>query len=229
MQKLQAIQNTALRMATGCTADTNINHLHQETSTLPLKIHRQLHASNLKQKSASINHPLNKLMTQPAPLKPRKDNKIMKDSLFLSNSNIINPPQTNTLNDIEIEQNIKANHTQAVENHKTNLPKKIQQLAAPKIHKSKVTLNRYQRRLLSPLRTDKFPFLLTYLHKINPIAHPSPTCPLCSDQPHNTQHLFQCKHIQTTLTPSYLWNRPCEAAELLKTWRRALDDPSLPQ
>ena len=135
-------------------------------------------------------------MTQPAPLKPRKDNKIMKDSLFLSNNNIINPPQTNTLNDIEIEQNIKANHTQAVENHKTNLPKnKILQTAAPKIHNSEETLNRYQRRLLSQLRTDKSPFLLTYLHKINPIAHPSP---LCSDQPHNTQHLFQCTHIQTT-------------------------------
>ena len=29
MSKLQTIQNTALRIATGCTADTNTHHLHQ--------------------------------------------------------------------------------------------------------------------------------------------------------------------------------------------------------
>ena len=36
INKLQVMQNAALRTATGCTQDTNIQHLHDETLTLPI-------------------------------------------------------------------------------------------------------------------------------------------------------------------------------------------------
>ena len=42
--KLKVMQNAALRTATGCTQDTNIQHLHDETLTLPIREHLQLHA-----------------------------------------------------------------------------------------------------------------------------------------------------------------------------------------
>src|SRR6185436_160153 len=51
MNNLQIIQNNALRIATGCTADTNTNHLHQETLVLPLSNHLRLHASQLREKT----------------------------------------------------------------------------------------------------------------------------------------------------------------------------------
>jgi len=51
LSQIQILQNSALRIATGCTADTNINHLHQETQVLPLKEHLFLHANQLKTKS----------------------------------------------------------------------------------------------------------------------------------------------------------------------------------
>ena len=35
INKLQVMQNAALRTATGCTQDTNIQHMHDETLTLP--------------------------------------------------------------------------------------------------------------------------------------------------------------------------------------------------
>ena len=35
INKLQVMQNAALRTATGCTQDTNIQHLHDETLKLP--------------------------------------------------------------------------------------------------------------------------------------------------------------------------------------------------
>ena len=35
INKLQVMQNAALRTATGCTQDTNIQHLHDETLTTP--------------------------------------------------------------------------------------------------------------------------------------------------------------------------------------------------
>ena len=37
LNKLQIIQNSSLRIATGCTRDTNCQHLHEETKILPLK------------------------------------------------------------------------------------------------------------------------------------------------------------------------------------------------
>ena len=57
INKLQVMQNAALRPATGCTQDTNIQHLHDETLTLPIHEHLQLHASQYKQKTPSITSP----------------------------------------------------------------------------------------------------------------------------------------------------------------------------
>ena len=58
--KLQTIQNMALRIATGCTSDTNIQHLHNETNILPLNAHLKLHSSQLRLKSQHPTHPLHK-------------------------------------------------------------------------------------------------------------------------------------------------------------------------
>ena len=63
INKLQVMQNAALRTATGCTQDTNIQHLHDETLTLPIHEHLQLHASLYKQKTQHPSHPLHKHTT----------------------------------------------------------------------------------------------------------------------------------------------------------------------
>ena len=63
INKLQVMQNAALRTATGCTQDTNIQHLHDETLTLPIHEHLQLHASQYKQKTQHTSHPLHKHTT----------------------------------------------------------------------------------------------------------------------------------------------------------------------
>src|SRR3984893_13485485 len=165
-----------------------MNHFHQETKVLPLKDHCNLHTSNLKQMAASSYHPLNKLMDQPKPARN------MKESLFLLNKNIINPSKSNNLNDTEINQNIKVNHSHAVTNHKWTIPEnKILEMQAPEIHHSEETLTRYHRRLLSQLRTNKSPFLLSYLHTINPSEHPSPLCPFAL-----TKHMTQKRCIDTS-------------------------------
>ena len=59
INKLQVMQNAALRTVTGCTQDTNIQHLHDETLTLPIHEHLQLHASQYKQKTQHPSHPPN--------------------------------------------------------------------------------------------------------------------------------------------------------------------------
>src|SRR6478609_5210346 len=64
LNKIQTTQNTALRITTGCTADTNIQHLHTETEILPLRNHVKLHASQLRQKAQLSTHPLHPLTKQ---------------------------------------------------------------------------------------------------------------------------------------------------------------------
>ena len=63
INKLQIIQNTALRTATGCTQDTNIQHMHDETRILPIHEHLQLHTSQYKQKTQHPSRPLHKHTT----------------------------------------------------------------------------------------------------------------------------------------------------------------------
>ena len=60
INKLQVIQNAPLRTSTGCTHETNIQHLHDETLTLPIHEDLQLHASQHKQKTQHPSHPLYK-------------------------------------------------------------------------------------------------------------------------------------------------------------------------
>ena len=64
--KLQKIQNAALRTITGCTLDTNTQNLHSETKILPLQNHLKLHASQLTQKASHPTHSLHPLTTQEA-------------------------------------------------------------------------------------------------------------------------------------------------------------------
>ena len=63
IDKLQVMQNAALKIVTGCTQDTNIQHLHDETLIPPIHDHLQLHASQYKQETQHPSHPLHKHTT----------------------------------------------------------------------------------------------------------------------------------------------------------------------
>jgi len=72
IEKLQTIQNKCLRKITGCTRDTNAQHLHDETKILPLKEHFKLHSLILKEKSKDNQHPFHDLNLQPQSLRNKK-------------------------------------------------------------------------------------------------------------------------------------------------------------
>ena len=220
-EKIQQVQNSALRIATGCTSDTSIDHLHQETKVLPIKTHTTLHSSNLKQKTKDPQHPLHHLNFQPTA--PRH----MKSTIFNNPHSIIDPnPQTQNLTPAEIKQNIKRNHQSIVETHLQGLPNnKLLNTPYPPINPEEEFLPRKTRRILAQLRTNKSPILLEYLHKINPANHPDPTCPLCHSSNHNTNHLFTCTSLPTTLTVQDLWNDPRGVEELLSRWADAMALP----
>ena len=85
---------------------------------------------------------------------------------------------------------------------------KILRTPPPHTSSSEEILPRLTRRTLAQLRTNKSPFLKSYLHKVNAKTHPSPLCPLCNIHTHDTHHLFSCTHIRTTLSPLDLWTDP---------------------
>ena len=223
LQKLQSTQNKALRIATGCTLDTNIHHIHQETYTLPLEHHLRLHASNFKQKCYLPSHPLQPLLHQPSP--PRT----MKPTIFNCQNTTSNPPAPTPPTTDNIQQNIKQIHTLIVNNYLQDQPlNKVLNDHPPAIDSSEQSLPRHTRTTLAQLRTNKSPFLLSYLHKINATKYISPLCPLCRTIPHDTTHLFQCPEVQTSLTPQDLWKNPHGVAALLETWSSKLD-PAAPR
>ena len=100
-------------------------------------------------------------------------------------------------------------HTSIVSKHlATRDNNKILSKPRPHISSSEEILPHLTRRILAQLRTNKSPYLKSYLHKVNAKSHPSPLCPLCNTHTHDTHHLFNCTHIHTTLSPLDLRTDP---------------------
>jgi hypothetical protein len=215
--KLQTIQNTALRIATGCTADTNNLHLHHETQVLPIKQHLQLHASLYKEKTLLPEHPLHTKHNQPPP--SRK----MKSTIFHQHTPLITPPHPQPPSPSSINQNCKTIHSTIVQDFLDHCPPcKITNTTYPNLNPSEENLPRHRRVTLAQLRTNKSPFLNLWKHTINPTLYPSPNCTLCPNAIHDTNHLFTCPTIPTHLTPLHLWTSPQEVSGLLDTWEGKL-------
>ena len=114
-------------------------------------------------------------------------------------------------------------HTSIVSRHLTTRgSNKILCTPPPHISSSEERFPRLTNRTLAKLRTNKSPFLKSYLHKGDAKSHPSPLCPLCNTHTHDTHHLLNCTHIRITLSPLDLWTDPDRVMELLPRWRDKL-------
>ena len=220
MQRLQTIQNTALRLSTGHTKDTNVQHLHDETYTLPLKVHTKMLASQFREKAMDPTHPLHEATLQPPPPRLKKQTVFNSDyTLKVQRCDRGNPDLTMK----DISRNIKTIHTETVRQYLRDRPvNSLLNAPALKIHASEKNLTRKQRRTLAQLRANKSPLLESYLHKLDSMNHPTPTCLLCNRHDHDTKHLFTCTELRTALTVEDLWNRPVEVAELVEEWEDRL-------
>ena len=69
IKKLQTIQNTTLRITTGCTRDTNTQHLLDKTKVLLMDAHLKFYAIQLKQLTQIQTHPLHDLNSHSDPLR----------------------------------------------------------------------------------------------------------------------------------------------------------------
>ena len=167
----------------------------------PIQKHLQLHASQVRQNAQYPSHPLYRYTTY------NTSRRLMKPTTFNNYRYIPTDPCTVTTADIkanmlDIHTIIVSQHFAARDNNK------ILHSHPPQVSSTEENLPRNTRHTLAQLRTNKSPFLLSYLHKIDASTHPSPLCPLCHIHKHTTQHLFSCPQIRTTLSALDLWRDP---------------------
>ena len=112
INKLQVMQNAALRACTGCTHDTNIQHLHDETNILPIQKHLQLHASQVRQNAQYPSHPLYRYTTH------NTSQRLMKPATFNNSRYTTNiPTDPCTVTTADIKANMRDIHTTIVSQH----------------------------------------------------------------------------------------------------------------
>mgnify|MGYP007048355338 CR=1 FL=1 len=206
--KLQIVQNQALRVITGCLLMSPIEHLHRETKILPLKEHGEMLSKQFLLNCNLPGHPGYKHLERPVPERPTRKPTIyrLKDSI-----RHLLPVSDKSL----LKKGMKDVHTESVQstiNQYNN--NKVLDNAPPPIDIEEQNLTRKSRCLLSQLRSGYSRKLNSYMSRIDNTVQD--ICPECGDSPHNTNHLFSCRRNPTTLTPINLWTTPNQAANFLK-------------
>ena len=209
-KELQTSQNQALRTITGCVKMSNIDHLHSETKSMPVKDHCNMLSKQFLLATQKPNHPNHCALDENVP-------RLMKNSLttkfgpYIQTMTNNQPIETQTYKIL-----LKNIHTEAVTDTINNQsPNPVLDLPAPDINEEEKTLPRRTRTTLSQLRSGYSPFLQTYLNRINPNTYPNPNCPICNIHLHTTNHIFNCPNNPTDLTTDSLWTSPVQAAEFI--------------
>ena len=181
--------------------------------------HLHLHASQFKQKTQHISHPLHKHTTYFNTTK-------LKHTIFNNahyTTNIPTDPHTVTTTDIKT--NVRHIDTSIVSRHQaTRGNDKILRTPPPHISSSEEILPCLTCLTIAQLRTNKTPFLKSYIHKVDAKSHPSPLCPLCNTHTHTTHIISSTApiHIRTTLSLLDLWTDPVGVTAMLARWTEKL-------
>ena len=205
--KLQRVQNSALRIATGSYTMASVQHLHRETKILPLKEHGRLLTTQYLAACHLPGHPGREHLTRPPSSRQKKQT--LLDYL----------PSVSTLfPDDPTEQDyksaIKQLHKTAVESTINAYPNnKVLDDIPPDIHPEEEFLPRSTRATLSQLRLGYSKMLNSYNNILD--ENIQNVCPKCNESPHQTHHLFRCPDNPTTLSVISLWTDPISAAEML--------------
>ena len=125
------------------------------------------------------------------------------------------PTDPCTVTTADIKANMCDIHTSIVSQHHAAKDKKILCTHPLQVSSTEENLPRHTRRTLAQLRTNKSPFLLSYLHKIDVSTPSSPLCPIFCIHEHTKPHLFSCPQIHTMLSTLDLWKDPSGLADLL--------------
>ena len=203
--RLQSVQNQALRVATGCLQMSSTDHLHQETKVLPIREHSTMLTKQYSANCLKPNHPGHKHLDQPKPHRKIKPT-------YLQYITELKSKKERGLNHKQI---IKEVHTESVQKClNAYQPNRVLQEKPPEVNKLEEKLPRNVRVELSRLRSGFSRRLNSYLNRLDENVNNS--CPDCASSPHDAIHLFNCPSNPTNLTVANLWTKPLEVANFLK-------------
>ena len=216
LDKLQTTQNTALRIATGCTKSTPIPHLHRETLVLPIKQHMRMRGTHIYTSTEDPTHPLHHLRTAPA-RRPRADPPHTTPAQFYQTELDSLPPiPENT----SLRTHIHTVYTNRTLN--TFPPNTLLGTTPPPLHTQREQhLPREDRVHLSRLRCGHHTAIPAYMHRIG--LAPDATCPRCDAVEGTAEHvLLHCPALQIHRDShhihslEHLWERPEEVIDFLR-------------
>ena len=221
INRLQIIQNSALRIATGCLKMSPIQHLHSETKVLPVQEHLSLICTQFLARALQPTHPSHPHVVSPPGPRNMKDT---LQSLFLPQVQPhlvegILPPNS-------YRQTISSLHSEAVGRVlASSQPNRVLGTVPPPVAAEELSLPRPYRSTLSQMRSGFCLALNSYLKAVE--RAPSDLCPSCREYPHTSEHVFSCELHPTDLTPLDMWVRPVLTATFLSSLP-FFDLPDLP-
>jgi hypothetical protein len=202
-------QNEALRIATGCHSITAIDHLHHETSVLPLRCHAELLTTQYLLACHRPVHPCHHHIVDPEP--PRN----MKKSNWSYRRDIAHITDNGSITDLQYRAGLRTLHTDAVTSSIASYaPNRVLGTRAPPVARSERSLPRRARTTLAQLRSGFCKLLNSYKCRISNGAI-ADVCPACGAVPHDVAHLFECRTNPTHLTTGDLWHNPVDVARFL--------------
>ena len=211
IHKLQITQNTALRIATGCTQTTPTAHLHEETQVLPLTDHLDMRGTHAYTSTLDPHHPLHFMHTPPHT--SRHIHNTPADHYHsLYHGLPPCPPDTSLRSHI---------HTHFTRRGVSGLePNSILGSRPPRVDAAERSLSRGDRVHLARFRCGHHPALPAYMHRIGLSADDLCSCGI---EEGSAEHvLLHCPHLQHHRdthgihTLEHLWTRPVETISFLR-------------
>ena len=210
IQKLQTIQNSAIRVATGCLMMSSIDHLHMEAELMTVREHLDMLSSQYLATSLQREHPSYPVVTADSGPRP------MKQTLQRRFNNQVAPYRGRDGAISDAASVRKELHTTAVRN--SIMARGINRVLgepAPAVDVEEEQLPRKTRRTLAQLRSGYCSSLNAYKHRVG--QSDTSICPSCRQEDQTVQHIFRCPEHPTDLTPLDLWRNPMRTAYFLRT------------
>ena len=209
---LQRTQNAALRIATGSTRSTPVQHLHNECRVLPLKQHMDMRGAQFLAKAEGPSHPCHYFHNPTAT--PRAVR--MTPARYLKDCLESIPPCPQDTSIARHVHNIYA--SRAIEDRGAN---SILGFPPPQVDPSETQLSRADRVNLGRLRCGHHTGLRSYRHRIGLEAED--LCLRCLGAPDTTSHvvevcpsLSQEREAMGIVSCLDLWTQPVESADFLR-------------
>ena len=212
-KRLQTTQNQALRLITGCTRSTPIQHLHYKTKMIGLDDHMKIRDAHFIAASATHpQHPCNFLLNRPP---THRNLKQTPGHAYSNTLHQLPPTPPNKSQHKHIHDTIATNSIRSLP------PNNILNAPPPLINDNEASLPRQTRVSLARFRCGHHTKLRAYQHRLDPNIDAS--CQLCTNAAaeHTTLHIFTCPHLDRLREDSGmtgvhdLWQDPLAASRFL--------------